>query len=301
MSELRRVTPHAVRVDPQLIGRAVAPPWRRALALAVDLALVAIPTVLVATGAAAVAMRASHPAAWRALVRLVREQPPVAEARRLAADIAPVLVAIDAPGLSHELAAAVEQGNRARVEELMANVDLVVNLSFGESAEPAAGKVFVPIDRLVPIYARTLSVLGVPALYFALFHRGRRGATPGKRLLGVAVRRLDGKRMSLLGAFERFGGYFGIPGTFGIGLVELWKHPLRQLEHDRGAGTVVLLARGALAAPPVEPPAAESSTDLSRAASPPGRSRPAHPSAARPPGRSSGRGGGRRGPRRKGR
>jgi len=83
-------------------------------------------------------------------------------------------------------------------------------------------------------------LLAVPGLYFTLLCAGRRGRTLGKRLLGLEVVRLDGGRLSLVDGLERFGGYFGIAGTVGIGALDLWREPNRRPAHDRAAGTVVL-------------------------------------------------------------
>jgi hypothetical protein len=44
-------------------------------------------------------------------------------------------------------------------------------------------------------------------LYFTAFTAMMKGRTPGKRLLGIRVLRLDGEPMTLWASFERFGGY----------------------------------------------------------------------------------------------
>jgi uncharacterized RDD family membrane protein YckC len=80
----------------------------------------------------------------------------------------------------------------------------------------------------------------VGALYFTLLTRGRRGATLGKRLLGIRVVRLDGHRLSLMESFERFAGYLHIPGSLGLSLLDLWHDPNRRLPHDRTVHTAVL-------------------------------------------------------------
>lgn len=240
MSRIRRVTTEAVAVAPELTGRELAPPWRRAVALLVDLALLAVPTLVVAAGAAALSLRLGDPAAWAALRTLARERPDAARTRALACDVAPALVRAGAPGLPVDLLHAVEHGDCARVGELMAGLDFLVVFGRNDTV-PRPGQVVVQVQDFIPTGARALAVFGVPALYFTLAHRGRRGRTLGKRLLGIAVARLDGRPLGLLGSLERFGGYFGVAGTVGVGIVELWRHPLRQLGHDRGAGTVVLL------------------------------------------------------------
>jgi uncharacterized RDD family membrane protein YckC len=87
--------------------------------------------------------------------------------------------------------------------------------------------------------ARGAALFGVPALYFTLLTaRGRR--TLGKRLLHLRVRTLDGRPLGVWASFERFGSYLAVPGTLGLGLLDLWLEPNRRLAHDRGAGTVVV-------------------------------------------------------------
>jgi hypothetical protein len=243
MAQLRHLSPHALVLDPALVGRPLAPPWRRGAALLLDVALLLLPTVGVVLAAAALSLWLTEPVAWRALTTLVFSDPPAESIPALTVDLAPLLIAVDAPGLSSELRYAIERGDRRRIETLMAAAEFTIVVRLDGRTEKAPGRVVVPIERLIPPGVRTLAMFGVPALYFTLAHRGRRGATLGKRLLGIAVRRLDGRRLRLLESLERFGGYFGIPGTIGIGLVELWRDPLRQLGHDRGAGTVVILSR----------------------------------------------------------
>ncbi len=78
------------------------------------------------------------------------------------------------------------------------------------------------------------------ALYFTSFLVLMRGQTPGKRLLGLRVVRLDAKPIGWWISFERFGGYFasltlGLLGFFQI----LWDRN-RQGLHDKAVETVVI-------------------------------------------------------------
>jgi uncharacterized RDD family membrane protein YckC len=82
--------------------------------------------------------------------------------------------------------------------------------------------------------------LGWSGLYFTFFTGLTGGQTPGKRLLGIRVLRLDGKPISWWISFERFGGYAaglltGLLGFFQI----LWDRN-RQGVHDKLAETVVV-------------------------------------------------------------
>lgn len=52
--------------------------------------------------------------------------------------------------------------------------------------------------------------------------------------------RLDNRPLSYWESFERFGGYLASVGTFGAGLLDLWREPNRRLIQDRISNTVVI-------------------------------------------------------------
>ncbi len=82
--------------------------------------------------------------------------------------------------------------------------------------------------------------IGWSGLYFTFLTAFFKGRTPGKRLFGIRVLRLDGNALSYWIAFERFGGYAaslftGMEGFFRI----LWDRN-RQCLQDKLAETVVI-------------------------------------------------------------
>lgn len=81
---------------------------------------------------------------------------------------------------------------------------------------------------------------GWAAVYFTAFLAMMRGQTPGKRVLGIRVIRLDGKPLGWWMSFERFGGY---AASFFLGLLGfaqiLWDRN-RQGLHDKACETVVI-------------------------------------------------------------
>ena len=97
--------------------------------------------------------------------------------------------------------------------------------------------------------------IGWIGVYFTLTLALWGGYTPGKRLLGVRVYRLDGRRLSLWTAFERFGGYAAGLATGLLGFAQVLWDPNRQGIQDKVAGTVVVRME-APGAPRVAPPAA---------------------------------------------
>lgn len=82
--------------------------------------------------------------------------------------------------------------------------------------------------------------LGWAGLYFTFFHGRWEGRTPGKRLLGIRVVRLDGRQLGYWVSFERYGGYAASLFTGLEGFARLIWDPNRQALEDRLAGTVVL-------------------------------------------------------------
>ena len=81
---------------------------------------------------------------------------------------------------------------------------------------------------------------GWGSIYFAVLLPGWKGQTPGKKLLGVRVLRLDGEPIGWWFAFERAGGYAAGFATGLLGFAQVYWDPNRQGIHDKIAGTVVV-------------------------------------------------------------
>jgi uncharacterized RDD family membrane protein YckC len=104
----------------------------------------------------------------------------------------------------------------------------------------------VPSDALILVLGKTagqtgfiLGVLAVVASFSALEARG--GQTPGKRLLGLEVRHLDGspcdRRSAVIRNVFRFIDWF--PGVYAIGGFAIVGNKRRQRLGDQAAGTSV--------------------------------------------------------------
>lgn len=239
----RYLTDEPLRVSDELIGLPLASPLRRAFALAVDWAVLVLPSIAVALGAALLSLRLSDPGGYRALLGLWRGTAIEPAARHeLLRDAAPLLVHADAPGLPAAVAAAVEEGDLDRAARLLENVDFMFALSVGPHSEAplAKNQVRIELEHMIPKALRAAAVYGVAAAYFTLLTRGRRGGTLGKRVAGIRVARLDGERLSLRDSFERFSGYLHIPSSLGMALLDLWHDPNRRLPHDRVVHTAVV-------------------------------------------------------------
>lgn len=94
---------------------------------------------------------------------------------------------------------------------------------------------------------------GWTGLYFTAFTALWKGQTPGKRLLGIRVVRLNGQPMSLWAAFERFGGYAAGLFTGLLGFAQVFWDRNRQAIHDKITETVVVREKGVPAPLPPAP------------------------------------------------
>lgn len=82
--------------------------------------------------------------------------------------------------------------------------------------------------------------LGWGALFFTVFTTLWKGRTPGKRLFGLRVVRLDGSAITWWGSLERYGGYAAGFATGLLGFLQVLWDANRQATHDKIAGTVVI-------------------------------------------------------------
>jgi hypothetical protein len=96
---------------------------------------------------------------------------------------------------------------------------------------------------------------GWTGLYFTAFLALWRGQTPGKKMLGVRVVRLNGQPMTLWTSFERFGGYAAGLVTGLLGFAQVFWDRNRQMIHDKIVETVVVRDRGKPAPAPPAPAA----------------------------------------------
>ncbi|MEW5764338.1 MAG: RDD family protein [Acidobacteriota bacterium] len=241
--EPRRLTADVLHVAQALVGKPLASPGRRFLALFLDGLILLLPTLAVAVAAAYVSLRITDPAAVKALWALqradVREEPETV--RRAWRDLAPLLVRLESPGVPPRAADAVERGDLDEAAQALLDWHLLIALAIGEHEElkRQEGTVVFRVEKAIPGPLRWISLFGVAALYFTVL-TARWGRTLGKRMAGIRVAHLGGERLSLLESFERFAGYLEIAGTLGLALLSLWRDPNRRMPHDRVAHTVVL-------------------------------------------------------------
>jgi len=93
-------------------------------------------------------------------------------------------------------------------------------------------------------FSRTLGLtFGWAGVYFTLCTAWLRGRTPGKFIVGTRVVRLDGRPLTAMDAFVRYGGYAAGLATGLIGFARLLWDPNRQAVQDKIGWTVVLRDR----------------------------------------------------------
>ena len=242
------ITPDRFALADHLLGLPLARPWRRAVAMGIDLFLIVLLThaggVVFGVALAALFFRLSartggglvRRVAWRAyrvagfvvvfvlgiyLWPFESTSPSTAPP----ADRASVAAAVSA-----ELAAA---GVTPDEQLLRENRRLRAELAGGRSGST--------ILRWLRGTANDLGLgFGWAGLYFTAATVLWKGRTPGKRAMRVRVMRLDGQPLGWWASFGRFGGYAAGFATGLIGFLQVFWDRNRQAIHDKIAETVVV-------------------------------------------------------------
>jgi hypothetical protein len=149
-----------------------------------------------------------------------------------------------AAALRAPLAAAVAGDTLDELSEKLSETNEDLAKVRGELAEANQRAEDAEEAGILHVLARVADELGLSfgwvGLYFTACLALMRGQTPGKRMMGVRVMRLDGAPISFWAAFERFGGYAASIFTGLLGFAQiLWDHN-RQGMHDKIVETVVV-------------------------------------------------------------
>jgi uncharacterized RDD family membrane protein YckC len=237
----RKLKRSSFEVSPDLFEKPLASPFRRVCAFLFDCFLLIIPTFTVTLVFAAISLFLTDPDGFHAIRTLMTGVRNEEASMNTLADIAPLLVRIDAEGLPASVKLAVEESDFQKAGELLAQYELDFSLAVGGHPPPLKpGYIRVDIRHLIPKVIRGIAILGVSFLYFTLLTGGRHRGTLGKRLFRIQVVRLDNQPLTYWESFERFGGYLASLGTCGIGLLDIWRDANRRLAHDRISNTVVV-------------------------------------------------------------
>jgi uncharacterized RDD family membrane protein YckC len=248
------VSVESLRVDPGLAGRRLAARWQRAAAMAIDgvvlaaLSLLAGPVLGFFTGLTVAALGGREVSAtriWRLFrwifwllgggimvtsVLLMLGRPVL---RTAAFNLDPAMLR-EAGGSEAVLPPAPTFGQlEAYAKRLAAE-----NQRLRESVRGSSWL------NVVADFSRTFGLtFGWAGVYFTLFTAWGRGRTLGKLLLGTRVVRLDGRALTAMDTFTRYGGYAAGLATGLIGFARLLWDPNRQAIEDKIAWTVVLRSR----------------------------------------------------------
>jgi uncharacterized RDD family membrane protein YckC len=253
------VSGEALVVAPDVIGQPLAEPWRRLAAMVIDLAAIALLSLLsgtilgLATGALLIVLFGNSPGAPIAL-KLVRWA-----CRLLGATIVVLSVLalghvspvktggleLDAFTGRPESAAMTEthfvppNATAAETAAIAQQLERQVEALKAENRElRAAGASWVGQARA---FAGTLGVtFGWGGVYFTLFAGALGGRTLGKLLLRIRALKTDGKPFTFFDAFVRNGGYVAGVAMGFTGFLRLLWEPNRQAVEDKIAGTVVV-------------------------------------------------------------
>ncbi|MCF2947003.1 RDD family protein [Paraglaciecola aquimarina] len=81
---------------------------------------------------------------------------------------------------------------------------------------------------------------GWAAFYFSVFTAWWRGQTPGKKVVGIKVLKLDNSELTLWESFGRYGGYGAGLATGLMGFLQIFWDPNRQAIQDKISETLVI-------------------------------------------------------------
>jgi uncharacterized RDD family membrane protein YckC len=244
----------SLRVDPSLADRRLASWWQRAGAMAVDVALMGALSLLTGpvlgfftglTVAALGSRSVSDTRIW-GIVRLILWfiGGGVMFASALLITGRPIL----RTGAFNLDRALVKQAGTSEAflppspsyEQLKAYADQLAadNRRLRESVRGSSWL------NAVTDFSRTLGLtFGWAGVYFTLITAWWRGRTVGKFIFGTRVVRLDGRPLTMMDAFTRYGGYAAGLATGMLGFARLLWDPNGRAIEDRVAWTVVLRNR----------------------------------------------------------
>lgn len=234
----RQITDEPHRVAPELLGQPLGGFRRRMLAYAVDLLLFAVIAGALVLAASLLSLQLEAPGV---LPVALDGSAPDSVREAATAELLQVM-ARRAPEMAPpEITAGLEAGDVEVIRRILEQ-DLIVGLGSGASELRPTNdgwQLSIGNDLLLGRAAGMLSWGAIFLVWFTVWTRLGHGRPPGKRLLGLRVRRLDGQPLTWWDCFGRAGGYGASAATALLGFLEAAWHPNRQAIHDRIAATVV--------------------------------------------------------------
>jgi hypothetical protein len=257
----RVVTAQTLGASPAVLGLPLAKPWRRLVAMLVDLAAVGLlslfsgPWLGLATGAMLVVLFGNSPGA----------PIPLKMVRSVCRLLGAVIIALSVLALGHvsflrdsglKLEAFTGREPIAAMKEtvfIAPDASVTELRSATARLEKQVAELKAENRRLEDAtrswlyqsraFANTLGVtFGWSGVYFTLLAGAFGGRTLGKILLGIRAVKTDGLPFTFFDAFVRHGGYVAGVAMGLTGFLRLLWEPNRQAVEDRIAGTVVVKA-----------------------------------------------------------
>ncbi|RBP52834.1 RDD family protein [Arenicella xantha] len=245
------VTPYAFTVSKELLGKRLASPHKRAVAITVDMLLVAV--IATFNGLILVALLGSLALiqGFKALIYRNR----VGQAIALLSTSACCLMIL---GVSLYSGNSFKFDSDQVVVPQIAEFDASVPAEVGEESLPNPSEASSVTDQdtdelnkneseppsVVAWLHGLVSDLGLSfgwaAFYFTVFVAWMDGQTPGKKLVGTKIIRIDGKPLSLWDSFGRYGGYGAGFATGLLGFLQVYWDQNRQAIQDKIAETMVV-------------------------------------------------------------
>ncbi len=274
------VTPDAFSVTPALLGTPLAEPWRRLVALLLDLVLIGFLQLL--------GWRVLGGIAGLMLLRMATKRTDGATATRtqkFALGCAGAMVFVVAIGVTTVVPAMLRMMAEPDGEVAVSAAEDVVSGTPEATALPLNAETATDVDdSIAALLARvgdleddladsreehddlreqlaeaesrsTLFawirdaadeaglIFGWGTVYLTLFLALWQGRTPGKKAMGLRVVRLNGEPLGLYMSLERAGGYMAGLATGLLGFAQVWWDPNRQAIHDKITETVVIRER----------------------------------------------------------
>ncbi len=252
----RWVTPEPLNVAPRLVGLPLATPQRRAAAMAVDLAVVALLSGVsgfwLVGGLLLVVLQLRSQRGgtrWRTVVGwgfagllglLALQEAwdtwgPDRAVHRVAAADAEAAAEAMVDTFSQAAGAAAPAASAAGLAPALRIAQLEAEIAALRAPQPLSLR--HELDRLIDAAGASF---GWGIVYFSLLPAWWGGQTPGKKLFGLRVVELTGQPMTVMRCLRRYGGYAAGMATGGLGFLQLLWDRNRQGIQDRTAHTVVI-------------------------------------------------------------
>jgi uncharacterized RDD family membrane protein YckC len=217
------VTPFAFSVAEELLGQPLASPRRRALAMLIDLLLIAVLTLISSLYLSIAVLFI----AARTYYSMRGEE--------------------GSGGVRFSLAVAMIAALVTIAWQLLWTLGISASdaeVSAGAKAAESALSADSSFTEWLKEYLDDFGLsFGWAALYFTVLTAWWNGQTLGKKIMAIKVVRIDGKKIDMWESFGRYGGYSAGVATGLMGFLQVYWDANRQAIHDKISETLVIRSR----------------------------------------------------------